>query len=97
MEICWNCYFLAFLDGSYIEDSFSGHKILPEKFSRYPYLGALFLLIVQAAFLSIEICICDFFVNFWKWGCLLGIFVGYLLGGLFSRVKIPTLKTIVWL
>ena len=47
------------------------------------FFGTLFLLIVQVAFLSVEVCICDFFVKFRKDGYILTVLVGYLLRGLF--------------
>ena len=77
MEICWNGYFLAFLDGSYIEESFSKNT------ARKNHFKTLFLLIVQAAFLSVEVCICDSFVKFRKDGYILAVLAGYLLRGLF--------------
>ena len=60
---------------------FQGTKFCQKNFLNTPYFRVLFLLIVQTAFLSAELRICDFSVNFWKHGCILGVFVGYQLEG----------------
>ena len=56
---------------------FQGTEFCQKNFLNTPYFGAFFLLIVQAVFLNTEIWICDFSVNFWKYGYIWGVFVGY--------------------
>lgn len=81
----FGCYEMAFFAGSYIEGSFFKAIFFP-KIMNYPCLILSYFFDSTEKHKSYKSYVaCDFSVNFWKDGCLLGAFVGYLLRASFFK------------